>query len=210
MGRIDDTLRRANAADSPLPGNTRNETTFKSPWVELAESRPASVRQELSRPDETTVSPRRFSPEWARLLTVCSSLTRTYGAPLCNSMWIGPDSWTQRGAPGAAAGKAGNHQADRDIVVSSRRASRSRSYGRIDIRSYAPDPRTRRRGVFDWVILDVPPIRLVPDAGLLASMVDAVLFVVRAGVTPHGQLQKAHRSRRKRSHIRRRTERCAR
>jgi Mrp family chromosome partitioning ATPase len=44
---------------------------------------------------------------------------------------------------------------------------------------------------FDLVILEVPPIGPVPDAGLLASMVDAVLFVVRAGVTPHGQLQKA-------------------
>jgi capsular exopolysaccharide synthesis family protein len=44
---------------------------------------------------------------------------------------------------------------------------------------------------FEWVILDVPPIGLVPDAGLLAAMADAVLFVVRAEITPLGQLQKA-------------------
>ena len=44
---------------------------------------------------------------------------------------------------------------------------------------------------FDWVILDVPPVGLVPDAGLLAAMVDSVLFVVRAEVTHRAQLQKA-------------------
>ena len=41
------------------------------------------------------------------------------------------------------------------------------------------------------MILDVPPIGLVPDAGLLAGMADAVLLVVRAEVTPHAQIQKA-------------------
>jgi capsular exopolysaccharide synthesis family protein len=33
---------------------------------------------------------------------------------------------------------------------------------------------------FDWVILDAPPIGLVPDASLLAGMVDTALFVIRA------------------------------
>ena len=36
------------------------------------------------------------------------------------------------------------------------------------------------RAQFDWVILDTPPIAAVDDATLLGTMVDAVLFVVRA------------------------------
>jgi capsular exopolysaccharide synthesis family protein len=44
---------------------------------------------------------------------------------------------------------------------------------------------------FDWVIIDTPPIGLLPDAGLLAAMVDAVLLVVRAGVTPYPMVQRA-------------------
>jgi capsular exopolysaccharide synthesis family protein len=37
---------------------------------------------------------------------------------------------------------------------------------------------------FDWVIVDTPPVLLLPDARVLVSMVDAVLLVVRAGSTP--------------------------
>jgi protein-tyrosine kinase len=37
--------------------------------------------------------------------------------------------------------------------------------------------------LFDWVVLDTPPVGTVADAGLLAAMTDAVLFVVRAGHT---------------------------
>lgn len=44
---------------------------------------------------------------------------------------------------------------------------------------------------FDWVILDAPPIGPIADAGLLASMVDAVLLVVRAGRTKCAAAQKA-------------------
>src|SRR5262249_13197395 len=36
---------------------------------------------------------------------------------------------------------------------------------------------------FDWVIIDTPPIGLVPDASLLSGMADTVLFVVRANRT---------------------------
>ncbi|MGH9329056.1 MAG: CpsD/CapB family tyrosine-protein kinase [Vicinamibacterales bacterium] len=36
---------------------------------------------------------------------------------------------------------------------------------------------------FDWVLLDSPPVAPIADAGLLASMVDGILFVVRAGRT---------------------------
>jgi Mrp family chromosome partitioning ATPase len=38
---------------------------------------------------------------------------------------------------------------------------------------------------FDWVIVDTPPLMLLPDAHLLASMVDGAVLVIRAGSTPH-------------------------
>jgi Mrp family chromosome partitioning ATPase len=44
---------------------------------------------------------------------------------------------------------------------------------------------------FDWVIIDSPPVLLMPDAGLVASMVDAVVFVIAAGSTPHNSIQRA-------------------
>jgi capsular exopolysaccharide synthesis family protein len=34
---------------------------------------------------------------------------------------------------------------------------------------------------FEWVILDTPPVGLLPDAGLLGGMVDTVVLVVAAG-----------------------------
>jgi protein-tyrosine kinase len=37
---------------------------------------------------------------------------------------------------------------------------------------------------FEWVIIDTPPVALLSDAHLLASLVDTVVLVVRAGVTP--------------------------
>ena len=37
---------------------------------------------------------------------------------------------------------------------------------------------------FDWVIIDTPPVALLTDAHLLASLVDVVLLVVQAGRTP--------------------------
>jgi protein-tyrosine kinase len=37
---------------------------------------------------------------------------------------------------------------------------------------------------FDWVIIDTPPVALLSDAHLLASLVDTVVLVVRAGITP--------------------------
>jgi protein-tyrosine kinase len=40
------------------------------------------------------------------------------------------------------------------------------------------------RGLFDWVIIDTPPVTLLPDANLLAACVDGVLLVVRAGKVP--------------------------
>jgi capsular exopolysaccharide synthesis family protein len=37
---------------------------------------------------------------------------------------------------------------------------------------------------YDWVIIDTPPVGLMPDGNLLAAMVDAVVLVVAAGHTP--------------------------
>lgn len=44
---------------------------------------------------------------------------------------------------------------------------------------------------FDWVLIDTPPVGLLPDANLLAAMVDAAVLVVHAGRTPTADLQKA-------------------
>ncbi len=44
---------------------------------------------------------------------------------------------------------------------------------------------------FDWVILDTPPVGLMPDASLLAAMVDAAFMVVHAGRTPYPLVRKA-------------------
>jgi len=38
---------------------------------------------------------------------------------------------------------------------------------------------------FDWVIIDTPPVVALPDARLLAAMVDAIIVVVGANSTPY-------------------------
>jgi len=48
------------------------------------------------------------------------------------------------------------------------------------MRQVLDEARTR----FDWVIVDTPPVALLTDAHLLASLVDAVILVVQAGRTP--------------------------
>jgi protein-tyrosine kinase len=45
--------------------------------------------------------------------------------------------------------------------------------------------------MFDWVIVDSPPILPVSDASVLAGMCDGVLLVVRAGATPMAAAQRA-------------------
>jgi capsular exopolysaccharide synthesis family protein len=47
------------------------------------------------------------------------------------------------------------------------------------------------RGSFDWVIVDTPPVGLLPDANLLASMADGAVMVVRAESTPYDLVQRA-------------------
>jgi capsular exopolysaccharide synthesis family protein len=41
------------------------------------------------------------------------------------------------------------------------------------------------RGSFDWVIVDTPPVGLLPDGHLLTAMVDGAILVVKAGDTPY-------------------------
>lgn len=47
------------------------------------------------------------------------------------------------------------------------------------------------RDAFDWVIIDTPPVALLPDANLLAAMADGAILVVRAGSTPWDLAQRA-------------------
>jgi capsular exopolysaccharide synthesis family protein len=44
---------------------------------------------------------------------------------------------------------------------------------------------------FDWVLLDAPPVGLMPDANLLAGLTRAVLFVIGAGSTPYQLIERA-------------------
>jgi capsular exopolysaccharide synthesis family protein len=44
---------------------------------------------------------------------------------------------------------------------------------------------------FDWVVIDTPPVALLTDAHLLASLVDAVLIVIQSGKTPLAPINKA-------------------
>jgi protein-tyrosine kinase len=49
----------------------------------------------------------------------------------------------------------------------------------------------RMTPIFDWVILDSPPLLPVADSSFLADMVDGVLLVVRAGQTPMATAQRS-------------------
>lgn len=44
---------------------------------------------------------------------------------------------------------------------------------------------------YDWVLIDAPPVLLLPDAQLLSRVTQAVIFVIRAGTTPLASIQKA-------------------
>jgi protein-tyrosine kinase len=46
-------------------------------------------------------------------------------------------------------------------------------------------------GRFDWVILDAPPVALLPDAQLLSRLTQAVIFVIGAGSTPYAVVDRA-------------------
>jgi len=44
---------------------------------------------------------------------------------------------------------------------------------------------------FDWVIVDTPPVALLPDANLLAAMIDTALLIVGASSTPYPLIRRA-------------------
>jgi capsular exopolysaccharide synthesis family protein len=44
---------------------------------------------------------------------------------------------------------------------------------------------------FDWVIVDTPPVAMLPDANLLAAMIDTALLVVGANTTPYPMVRRA-------------------
>jgi len=44
---------------------------------------------------------------------------------------------------------------------------------------------------FDWVIVDTPPVALLPDTNLLAAMIDTALLVVGANTTPYPMVRRA-------------------
>jgi len=44
---------------------------------------------------------------------------------------------------------------------------------------------------FDWVVVDTPPVALLPDANLLAAMIDTALLVIGANSTPYPLIQRA-------------------
>ena len=43
---------------------------------------------------------------------------------------------------------------------------------------------------FDWVIIDTPPLMLLPDAHLLSSLVDGAVLVIKARSTPHAAVKR--------------------
>lgn len=50
---------------------------------------------------------------------------------------------------------------------------------------------TEAREVFDWVIIDTPPVGLIADANLLAGMADGALVVIKAEETPYPLVRRA-------------------
>ena len=46
------------------------------------------------------------------------------------------------------------------------------------------------RETFDWVIIDTPPLMLLPDAHLLSSLVDGAVLVVKARSTAHDMVKR--------------------
>ena len=47
------------------------------------------------------------------------------------------------------------------------------------------------RDAFDWLVVDTPPIAILPDANLLSAMIDTALLVVSAQSTPYPMVQRA-------------------
>jgi capsular exopolysaccharide synthesis family protein len=90
----------------------------------------------------------------------------------------------------AAGSKIPVHQiASRLAVLTAGRATNDPIAGLTSTRMHRL--LTEAREHFDWVIVDTPPVTMLPDANLLASMVDGALVVVRAGSTRWDLVQRA-------------------
>lgn len=50
---------------------------------------------------------------------------------------------------------------------------------------------TAARRVFDWIVVDTPPVELLPDARLVAATVDGAVLVVRAASTEYDIVSRA-------------------
>ena len=88
------------------------------------------------------------------------------------------------------AGTATLEQARRPVMVGERLALHVLPTGRLPVSPLgmleSPEMRdflTRVREEYDLVILDAPPVNILTDAAILGANADAVLVVVRAGVT---------------------------
>jgi capsular exopolysaccharide synthesis family protein len=44
---------------------------------------------------------------------------------------------------------------------------------------------------YDWVLLDAPPVASLADAPLVGRLTGAIVFVIRAGVTPYAAVERA-------------------
>ena len=44
---------------------------------------------------------------------------------------------------------------------------------------------------FDWVLIDTPPVGVLPDAQVLARLVGEVVLVIGAGSTPFAAIERA-------------------
>ena len=100
------------------------------------------------------------------------------------------------GSPGLSEGLAQHGDGVRVTNLSSRLAILPAGQPSADPMAGLTSDRMRRvldeaRESFDWIIIDTPPITLLPDANLLAAMVDGTVMVVRASVTPFSLVNRA-------------------
>jgi len=101
------------------------------------------------------------------------------------------------GSPGLSEGLMGNDERKMPLhQVTPLLTLLSAGRPTADPMAALTSPRMRRlvdeaRETFAWVIIDTPPIGMLPDANLLATMVDGTILVVKAGATPFELVKKA-------------------